>query len=133
MGSTGHEEDAKEHASQSRAEARIVVPAAAPFGEAVLEEVVVAFAARPAENLGNQAEARKTLRGLDTLGVDLRAGEALVFGRLELVGVEAGRGLAVGLVDVVKGGGGAVLDADKVWGNQLVAGGWERGCGVCIP
>lgn len=111
-GAAAHEERAQHGGAQARAVPVVVVVGALPEGEAVRQEVVVAVPQRPAQDVGDEREARLALRGVLDGGVDLRlggrlavlllaAGPGLLELLLDLVRVQGARLLAVGLGDVV--------------------------------
>ena len=120
----GDEEDAEDGGAQARAVAVVVVFGALPRGEAVREEVVIAVATRPAQDVGDDGQAGLTAFGALDGGLDLGGGGrlrrrgarlALLFLGLLLLGLEALSGellpdfvgmeqprpLLVGLVDVI--------------------------------
>lgn len=65
------EQAAEEDGAEARAVAAVVVLGALPGGEAVLEEVVVAVAAGPAQDVGGDGEAGLALAGLLDGGLEL--------------------------------------------------------------
>lgn len=108
----------QEHTNEDRAKAGavpvVVVVGTLPQREAVRDEVVVAVAARPTKNVGNQGKARLTVRRLLHSLLDHGSrgglGGAILLGGFgvlgsdllgDLVGVKRAGLLAVGFVDVV--------------------------------
>lgn len=126
---TNENEQADQHRAESRSEARIVVPGTLPLGEAIAQEMIVAFSAGSSQDVGHYTEARKSitgsfgcsldlclrraLRDMDSWLLALRLGLVLACGSigdellLDLVGVKKTGPLAVGLVDFVLGRGGS--------------------------
>lgn len=112
------DEKADENRCDTGTEARVVVSSAAPEGEAIAEEVVVAGAELTSEDCADEGETGEALGG-ETLGfADLSLGKFAAgrSGRLVFVGVEPDGLLFVGFVDVLLGGRGASFDADKICG-----------------
>lgn len=122
-----HDQEPYEHRAQTRPEAGIVVSCSFPLRKAVSEEVVVSFARRALEDLGNDGETLVVGRGLFEVGVTLLLGWGLVdldttFLLLHgMLGFEVAEGLvrvdlaglfAVGFGQFVLGCGG--LDAEEV-------------------
>lgn len=140
------EEQPNQHGAQARPEPRVVVSGALPLGEAVLEEMVVALAAGPAEDVGDGVEAGGTFVGFLDGGGDFALRGALVdvdaglggFGpglvrgavgdeaALDLVRVQLTRSLAVGLVEFVLVGAG--LDTEEICREGVNV--RSRGCGT---
>lgn len=121
------EQAADEDGAEARAVAAVVVLGALPGGEAVLEEVVVAVAAGPAQDVGDDGEAGLALAGLLDSGLQLRGarrpGDLDALGLVlpgalghdllaHLVRVQGARLALVGLVDLVLGRG--RRDAEEV-------------------
>jgi len=129
------DEEAEQDAPQARAEALVVVPRAAPGGEAVVQEMVVAGALGAAQDVDDEGEALEAGGGGFHEGLDFALGGLLVLrdvrgglraglglGRLgsivggdpvaaSLVWVQGAGEFAVGFVDFVVGGG--RFDADE--------------------
>jgi hypothetical protein len=97
----GHKVNTKQHAPQPGAEAGIVIPGAPPLGEPVTQEMVIAVAFRPAEDISDETQACEAFGSLFARRGRLGTAEGLV--GFEFVGVDARRGFAVGLIDVVEG------------------------------
>lgn len=130
--SADDEEQASQDRSQARAVPVVVVISALPQGEAVGEEVIISHATGPAENVGNETEARLFLTGLLDGSSNVGLGEWLAgldarlflgiaaLGSLgsqlllDLVGVKRTGLLAVRLGDfVLRGRGGNIEDVVK--------------------
>lgn len=137
-GAAGEEEDARDSGAQTGAVTVVVVLGALPRGEAVAEEVVVAVAHRPTQDVGDDGQAGLALRGALDGGLDLSGGGRLDHLRtrlaailllklgflllgldalglellLDLVRVQLAGLLLVGLVDVIETGG--LADAEEL-------------------
>ncbi len=146
----GNEEDAEHGGTETGPVAVVVVLGALPRGEAVGQEVVVAVAAGPAQDVGDDGEAGLALRGALDGGLDLGRGGLfghadarlglLVLGLVllglcalggellaDLVGMELARLLLVRLVDVIvaraAGDAEELVEGDvgALVGDQLIA------------
>lgn len=107
-GTSAHEEGAEHGRAQPGPVPVVVVVGALPEGEAVRQEVVVAVPQRPAQDVGDEGEARLAFRGILDGRVDLRLGRrlarllvALLQLLLDLVRVQGARLPAVRLGDLV--------------------------------
>jgi len=135
-GTAEEEEQANDDGTETGTETFVVEASASPFGEAIVQEVVVTFPLGAAQDADDQAEALEAGRSLLGELVDLALGGLLVLvdvggglrtglgvrwlGRVVggepiaagLVGVQRARELAVGLCDLIVAG--TRLDAGEV-------------------
>lgn len=108
---TEDEEHAKEDGTQAWTEARVVVSSSSPFGETILQEVIVTLSALVvSEHIGDDTESGETIAGFFGVGIDLTVGRFLAVvgfrilvnkGGASLVGVQVSGSLAVDFVDLV--------------------------------
>lgn len=139
MSGTAHDdEETKEDGAQARSVASVVVTGAPPFGEALLQKVIITVSVLAAQNVHDHGEPGRALLGRLVECLDLPLGRLLVhFGTLPfdfaglglavvgneglagLVGVDFGVHLAVCPVDLVAGG--RRLDAHKGVEGGIVA------------
>lgn len=94
------QEQTQQHGAQTRAEPIVVVTSSLPERETVLQEVIVALATGPLEDVGNEVQARGAGIGFLDGGVDFAL-------RGTLVHVHALVGLGLGLILGVIGDEGA--------------------------
>lgn len=115
MSSTAKDQQqTSQHGPQPRPEPRVVITGTLPLGEAVLEEVVVAFTGRATEDIGDDVQTGGSLVGFADGLVDLAL-------RWTLVDVDALlRGLRFGLVLGGVGDEGA-LDLVRVYEARFLA------------
>jgi hypothetical protein len=95
VNTTTEEDEQTDHdGAETRAESLVVVASTTPFGEAVLEEVIVALALRATEDVCHYAETSEASRGFLAESIDLLLRRLLV-----LVDVDGGLVSLVGLLD----------------------------------
>lgn len=95
MNTTTKEDEQTDHdGAETRTESLVVVTGTTPFGEAILEEVIVALALRATEDVCDYAETSEASRGFLAESIDLLLRRLLV-----LVDVDSRLVSLVGLLD----------------------------------